>query len=269
MENENFFPGYNPENQEPTPAAPEYEAPAAPAYEAPVAAPAYEAYEPVAPAAQPTDIGPVCGAVNPAGSTFCSNCGSTLSAQQPAPYAPVAEQPLQYDPNGVQYTQQAPGYYPPAAPQKKKKKKTVLIIVAVVAVLLVAIIGIGIAGSDSGSSGSSGSSGGSSYSSGSYESYYINMVKNAKNSTYGITYGSAFNSFFSSPSWEYFESTTGKHVVEFEGDFLYSGVPTTARIQFTLDLSGGTFTATYLAFDEEAQTKLMLSAMIEKVFESY
>ena len=133
---------------------------------------------------------------------------------------------------------------------------------------IIAIVGF-IASSDTGSSSGSGS--GSSYGSSSYtlDSYYINMVKNAKNSTYGITYGSAFNRFFSSPGWDYFMSTSGQHVVEFEGGFYYSGSPTTAKIQFVLDLDSGTFTAYHLSFDGESQSRMMLSALIEKAFESY
>ncbi len=265
MENENFIPGYSPAPQEQPPVAPESEIPA----------PAYENYAPAAPAAEPTNLCPVCGAVNPVGSAFCSNCSAPFAAAQNNGFAPSYEQPagqygqpVQYDQNGAAYGQQNPGYYVPTV-QKKKKKKLVWVLVAIIPVIIIiAIIGI-IASSDTGSSSSSGS--GSSYGSSSYslDSYYINMVKNAKNSTYGITYGSAFNSFFSSPSWDYFMSTSGQHVVEFEGGFYYSGSPTTAKIQFVLDLDGGTFSAYHLSFDGEAQTKLMLSALIEKAFESY
>lgn len=98
---------------------------------------------------------------------------------------------------------------------------------------------------------------------------YVSMVKNAKHSTYGITYGAAFNSFFSNPEWSYFKASTGEDVVEFEGRFSYSGSPATAKIQFVVDTSAGTFTAYHLSIDGEAQSKLMLATMIQKVFESY
>ena len=54
-----------------------------------------------------------------------------------------------------------------------------------------------------------------------YVSPYVRMVKDATNSNYGITYGDAFDSFFSDPEWSYFEASTGENVVEFEGRFLY------------------------------------------------
>ncbi len=95
------------------------------------------------------------------------------------------------------------------------------------------------------------------------------MVRDAKHSTYGITYGTALNDFFSDPEWSYFESTTGEHVVEFEGGFSYDNSPATARIQFIIDLDEGTFSAAYLAINDVAQNKLMLAALIKKVFESY
>ena len=98
---------------------------------------------------------------------------------------------------------------------------------------------------------------------------YVTMVKDAKHSTYGITYGAAFNSFFSNPSWRYFKASSGEDVVEFEGRFSYDGSPATAKIQFVVDTSAGTFTAYHLSIDGEAQSKLMLAAMIKKVFESY
>lgn len=151
------------------------------------------------------------------------------------------------------------------------------------AILGACLIGLifGLAGAGKGGSSGSGSSydGGSSYNGGSYGgSYgggsvfgdtYVNMVKNATHSSYGIQYGKAFDRFFSSPSWRSFDSTTGKKVVEFTGKFSYSGSPATAKIQFTLDVSGGTFTATYLSINDVSQNQLMLSAMIQKVFESY
>ena len=95
------------------------------------------------------------------------------------------------------------------------------------------------------------------------------MVKDATNSTYNIKYGKAFDRFFSSPKWRYFKSTTDQHVVEFTGKFSYKNEPAKAKIQFILDLDDGTFTASFLSIDDEAQNRLMLSALIKKVFESY
>lgn len=147
-------------------------------------------------------------------------------------------------------------------PPKKKKfyKKWWFWLIIVVAVI--AIAGIASSG-DSGSSGSSGSS---------YVptiNPYVSMVKNATHSTYGITYGNAFENFFSNTDWSYFTSTDGLNVVEFEGDFYYSNSPATAKIQFVVDVEGGTFSAQYLSINDVSQSRLMLATLIQKVFESY
>lgn len=102
-----------------------------------------------------------------------------------------------------------------------------------------------------------------------YVSPYVTMVKEATNSKYGITYGDAFDSFFTDPEWDYFKATTGEHVVEFEGGFLYDGVPATATIQFVLDMEEGMLSVYHLSINGVDQSKLMLSALVQKVFESY
>ena len=98
---------------------------------------------------------------------------------------------------------------------------------------------------------------------------YVKIVKTTTNSNYGITYGAAFDSFFTNPRWEYFQASTGEHVVEFEGGFSYSNAPATAKIQFIVDEVGGTLEVYHLSIDGEAQSRLMLAAMVKKVFESY
>lgn len=139
---------------------------------------------------------------------------------------------------------------------------------AILAGCLVGLI-FGIAKIGDGGSSSGGSSSGSSFSTPSFTDPYVRMVKEATHSSYGIEYGKAFDRFFSSPSWRSFDSTSGQKVVEFTGRFTYSGSPATAKIQFVLDIQGGTFTAYYLSINDVSQNKLMLSAMIQKVFESY
>ena len=135
-----------------------------------------------------------------------------------------------------------------------------------VAVGVVALIGV-IAIASGGSSGSgSGSSGGSYVP---YVSPYVSMVKNATNSTYGIEYGDAFNRFFSSPKWSHFTSTEGLEVVEFEGGFYYDNAPATAKFQFVVDVSGGSFSVYHLSINGVSQNKLMMAAFVKKVFESY
>ena len=108
-------------------------------------------------------------------------------------------------------------------------------------------------------------------------------VTGGTNSAYpGVTYGEAFENFFSNPSWEYFvgiqdgpdEDGDGEPdytvdnvaVVEFTGDCLYANAEVTALIQFVLDNDAGTFQPVYLSFNGVPQNMLMLSGLIDTVF---
>ena len=97
---------------------------------------------------------------------------------------------------------------------------------------------------------------------------YVQMVKGGyRSDDPDTTYEEAFTAFFGAPRWKYFESDDGKDVVEFTGDCTYRDAPVKARIQFVVDEEGGTFEATYLAFNEVPQDALTLSAVIAKAFE--
>lgn len=161
---------------------------------------------------------------------------------------------------------------PEKAPKDVKKLFKKWWFWAFVAVLLLALI-LGVSScSDSGSGSSSGSSGSSSSSSSTYVpsvSPFVTLVKGARNSNYGITYGAAFDSFFTRPRWSYFQASSGEHVVEFEGGFSFDGSPATATIQFVLDLQNDTLEVYHLSINGQAQSRAMLAAMIQKVFESY
>lgn len=135
------------------------------------------------------------------------------------------------------------------------------IIVALIALLVVGITLI----ADGGSSDASTSSNSSYY----YEHPYVTLVKTTKNTSYGVTYGAAFNSFFTSPSWEYFSASSGEDVVEFSGGFLYDGAPATATVQFVLDMDAGMLEVYHLSINGVGQSRMMLSALLQKVFESY
>ena len=146
--------------------------------------------------------------------------------------------------------------------QPTKKRKgwiwAVVIAVALALGILIVVLATDSCGGDSDSSQSQ-----------SYVNPYVSMVKNARNSSYGITYGAAFDRFFSSPEWSYFKATTGEHVVEFEGYFLYDGARARATIQFVLNMSEGTMTVYHLSINGQAQSRLLLTALVNKVFESY
>ena len=192
-----------------------------------------------------------CGAPVKADDVFCKQCGTAtgnvnVAAQDSSqngisPFVPVVN----------------------SKPKMKIFKKWWFWLIVVVLAGGIVFGAIAIADSASSSSSSSSSSSASTY-----VNPYVSMVKNATNSTYGITYGRAFNQFFSDPEWSYFTATTGEHVIEFEGEFSYDGLPATAKIQFVVDVYEGSFTIYHLSINDVDQSKLMLSALITKVFES-
>lgn len=182
----------------------------------------------------------------------------------------VAEAPIEETPAVEATAEVAPvataefqsGEFQVEAPKKKKKKFFKRWWFWLIVIIIGAFVFV--SGSDSSSSSSS--------SSGSYYvptiSPYVSMVKDATNSNYGITYGKAFNYFFSNPDWSSFTATTGEIVVEFEGKFTYDNSPATAKIQFVLDLAGGTFSVYHLSINGVSQSKLVLATLINKVFET-
>ena len=115
------------------------------------------------------------------------------------------------------------------------------------------------------------------------EDPHIQGVKNGYPDSYpNKTYGQYFDNFFSTPTWKYFVGTQegpdddedGKpdyteenvDIVEFTGYCIYQDVKVKALIQFTLN-EDDTFSATYLSFNDVPQDTIVLSALLEKVFE--
>lgn len=97
----------------------------------------------------------------------------------------------------------------------------------------------------------------------------IQFVKSGTNSAYpNTTYGEAFDNFFDHPKWGYFTTDSGEDVVEFTGECLYDNVEVEVLMQFTLDKDAGTFEANYLSINDVPQSYLMLSALLEVVFEN-
>ena len=96
---------------------------------------------------------------------------------------------------------------------------------------------------------------------------YVQMVKSGyRENNPALTYDKAFSVFFETPRWKYFKGNEGKNIVEFTGDCTYQDVAVKERKQFVVDEKQGTFEATYLAFNEVPQNKLILASLIEKVF---
>ena len=97
----------------------------------------------------------------------------------------------------------------------------------------------------------------------------IQFVKQGTSRAYpnATTYGKAFDAFFDNPTWGYFVADTGEDVVEFTGNCFYDNVEVEALIQFTLDKKAGTFEVNYVSFNDVTQNQLVVSALLEAIFE--
>lgn len=99
---------------------------------------------------------------------------------------------------------------------------------------------------------------------------HVAGVKNGYPAAYpAITYGQAFDEFFSSPTWTYFRSDSGQDVVEFTGWCTYQEAEVKARLQFILSGDGKTFSQGALSFNDVPQSDLITSIMICKAFSDY
>ena len=84
-----------------------------------------------------------------------------------------------------------------------------------------------------------------------------------------ITYGQAFENFFGSPTWKYFEGENGEQVVEFTGYCTYQDVKVKARMQFLLSEDGKSFETGALSFNDVPQSTLIANGLVYKAFEEY
>ena len=104
---------------------------------------------------------------------------------------------------------------------------------------------------------------------------YVLGVKGGYPESYpDITYEEAFESFFSNPTWTYFEGSREDdektyNVVEFTGNCLYADKEVKALIQFTISDDEKSFEATYFSLNDIPQTNADLYGLIEKVFTEY
>lgn len=95
-------------------------------------------------------------------------------------------------------------------------------------------------------------------------------VKNGYPVAYpSITYGQAFDEFFSSPTWTYFKADSGEDVVEFTGGCVYNDAEVKVRLQFILSEDGKSFSQGALNFNNVPQSDLITSIMICRAFEDY
>ena len=96
------------------------------------------------------------------------------------------------------------------------------------------------------------------------DSANVSSVKNAYlSSCPNATLGQMADAFLGSPSWTDFDSTSGGTVVELTGGMTFDGADVDALIQF--ELSGSSFEASYLSFNQVSQNQLMLSSLLTKM----
>ena len=96
------------------------------------------------------------------------------------------------------------------------------------------------------------------------DSVNVSSVKDAYlSSCPSATLGQMADAFMANPSWSDFASTTGGTVVELIGGITFDSADVEALIQF--ELSGSSFEASYLSFNQVSQNQLMLSSLLTKM----
>lgn len=115
-----------------------------------------------------------------------------------------------------------------------------------------------------------GNSSNDSSSSNSSSNKYVNTIYNGNFDDYpDVSVGKAFDSFFANPSWEYFKSEDGEHIVEFDGGAMLGDDNVLLEIQFEVDPSTNRFDIIWFGIDGESEDFSELYEWIDVVFENY
>lgn len=177
---------------------------------------------------------------------FCGSCGKEISKFE-------HEQKIS-NVNDLQENQNLVGEDIPKIPvayekkEVKKKNKEKIVAIGVVIVLILFVMIFKVIGNNK----------------------YVEFVKNGCPRAYPNTsYGEAFGSFFSNPSWKYFKSNNGEDIVEFKGDCFYQEVDVTATIQFVLDYDNEACEISYFDMNGVKQNLLVTGIIISKIFDDY
>ncbi|MBE4907866.1 hypothetical protein IMZ08_07340 [Bacillus luteolus] len=97
---------------------------------------------------------------------------------------------------------------------------------------------------------------------------FLLSVKGGQLNSYpDIIIEEAFNSFFSSPTWKYFEAETGEHVVEFTGYCFYMEKKVKAKLQFLVVEGVDSFEIGALEFNDVPQNELTKIELIKAIYE--
>ena len=102
------------------------------------------------------------------------------------------------------------------------------------------------------------------------EALSMNIVQNGYFHSYpSASVRDAFENFFNYSTWEYFYSTDGSHVVEFNGQALKEGIPGNITLQFIVDLEAESFNVEYAAFENMPISNYELQELLESVYGYY
>lgn len=105
---------------------------------------------------------------------------------------------------------------------------------------------------------------------GEIEEEHIEAVKNAYPENFPqCMYGKAFEEFFRSPEWKYFESTDGRDVVEFGGECMYAGAQTKVRLQLVVNMEDSTVTPAAMYYNGTPQPMNVITSSLENIFKQY
>jgi hypothetical protein len=100
------------------------------------------------------------------------------------------------------------------------------------------------------------------------ENPHVLSVKNGHfKSSPDQSIGDAFQKFFGDPTWKYFNSDSGKDVVEFTGHMIYQDTKVKARFQFILN-EDNSFEGGALSFNDVPQNALTKAALLSTIFDN-
>ncbi len=99
---------------------------------------------------------------------------------------------------------------------------------------------------------------------------YIDAVRKTSPEAYpNVTYEQAFDNFFGNGKWEYFKTSDGTQIVEFDGKATYGGEPADVCFQFTLDMENEQYQLQYMDIDGVSQDWFSMAAMLDTIFSDY
>jgi len=98
---------------------------------------------------------------------------------------------------------------------------------------------------------------------------YVSAVRNGHFSSHpapAASIGVVFDRYLGESHWESIVGADGLHYVNVTGRMTYQGKPTTALIQFRVNLGAGSFEMSALEFNGIAQSQLMILVLIADIY---